>query len=134
MRRALTAATITLAIVTGCGAPAGTPPSSSSSSTRSARTTTSSSAVTPSAVASTPPAHTLGDVRAACADKLPGATTWDADSTRFRGFLGSAPEDTKKATTRVDAMLAKVADLKSLLLERRAALITDVVTGKKEVA
>ncbi|WP_181127897.1 MULTISPECIES: restriction endonuclease subunit S [unclassified Rathayibacter] len=38
------------------------------------------------------------------------------------------------ATTHVDAMLAKVADLKSLLLERRAALITDVVTGKKEVA
>lgn len=31
-------------------------------------------------------------------------------------------------------MLAKVADLQSLLLERRAALITDVVTGKKEVA
>lgn len=38
------------------------------------------------------------------------------------------------ATTRVYAMLAKVADLKSLLLERRAALVTDVVTGKKEVA
>lgn len=37
-------------------------------------------------------------------------------------------------TSKVDAMLAKVADLKSLLLERRAALITDVVTGKKEVA
>lgn len=39
-----------------------------------------------------------------------------------------------EATARVDAMLAKVADLKSLLLERRAALITDVVTGKMEVA
>ncbi|WP_435594695.1 hypothetical protein [Tsukamurella tyrosinosolvens] len=39
-----------------------------------------------------------------------------------------------EATTRVDAMLAKVADLKALLLERRAALITDVVTGRKEVA
>lgn len=37
-------------------------------------------------------------------------------------------------TAKIDAMLAKVADLKSLLLERRAALITDVVTGKKEVA
>ena len=35
------------------------------------------------------------------------------------------------ASARVDAMLAKVADLKSLLLERRAALITDVVTGKE---
>ncbi|MFJ6378297.1 hypothetical protein ACIQH9_21560 [Pseudarthrobacter oxydans] len=38
------------------------------------------------------------------------------------------------ATARVDAMLAKVAELKSLLLERRAALVTDVVTGRKEVA
>lgn len=39
-----------------------------------------------------------------------------------------------EATARVDAMLAKVADLKALLLERRAALITDVVTGRKDVA
>ena len=37
-------------------------------------------------------------------------------------------------TAKIDAMLAKVADLKSLLLERRAALITDVVIGRKEVA
>lgn len=43
-------------------------------------------------------------------------------------------DELDKATARVDAMLAKVANLKSLLLERRAALITDVVTGKKEVA
>lgn len=43
-------------------------------------------------------------------------------------------DELDEATTRLDAMLAKVADLKSLLLERRAALITDVVTGKKEVA
>jgi type I restriction enzyme S subunit len=43
-------------------------------------------------------------------------------------------DELDETTTRVDAMLAKVADLKSLLLERRAALITDVVTGKKEVA
>jgi type I restriction enzyme S subunit len=43
-------------------------------------------------------------------------------------------DELDEATTRVDAMLAKVADLKSLLLERRAALITEVVTGKKEVA
>ncbi len=43
-------------------------------------------------------------------------------------------DELDEATTRVGAMLAKVADLKSLLLERRAALITDVVTGKKEVA
>lgn len=37
-------------------------------------------------------------------------------------------------TGRIDAMLAKVAKLKSLLIERRAALITDVVTGRKKVA
>lgn len=43
-------------------------------------------------------------------------------------------DELDEATARVDAMLAKVAALKSLLLERRAALITDVVTGKKEVA
>lgn len=35
---------------------------------------------------------------------------------------------------KIDAMLAKVAELKSLLIERRAALITDVVTGRKKVA
>lgn len=39
-----------------------------------------------------------------------------------------------EVTGKIDAMLAKVADLKSLLTERRAALITDVVTGRKEVA
>jgi len=43
-------------------------------------------------------------------------------------------DELDEAATRVDAMLAKVAKLKSLLLERRAALITDVVTGKKEVS
>lgn len=39
-----------------------------------------------------------------------------------------------EVTREVNAMLAKVADLKSLLLERRSALITDVVTGRKDVA
>lgn len=39
-----------------------------------------------------------------------------------------------EVTGQIDAMLAKVADLKSLLAERRAALISDVVTGRKEVA
>lgn len=39
-----------------------------------------------------------------------------------------------EVTSRIDAMLAKVAELKSLLTERRAALITDVVTGRKDVA
>ncbi|MGW6582086.1 hypothetical protein ACWF76_22355 [Streptomyces globisporus] len=38
------------------------------------------------------------------------------------------------ATARTDAMLAKVAELKALLIERRAALITDAVTGRKEAA
>lgn len=38
-----------------------------------------------------------------------------------------------EVTSRIDAMLAKVTELKSLLIERRAALITDVVTGRKEV-
>ncbi|MFK0005080.1 hypothetical protein [Paenarthrobacter sp. NPDC090522] len=47
-----------------------------------------------------------------------------------RNIVGSLDEMTAK----LDAMLGKVADLKSLLFERRAALITDVVTGKKEVA
>lgn len=39
-----------------------------------------------------------------------------------------------EATARIDRMLAKVADLKALLLERRSALITDVVTGRKDIA
>ena len=39
-----------------------------------------------------------------------------------------------QVTSRIDAMLAKVAELKSLLTERRASLITEVVTGRKDVA
>lgn len=39
-----------------------------------------------------------------------------------------------EVTGKIDAMLAKVAELKSLLIERRAALITEVVTGRKKVA
>lgn len=39
-----------------------------------------------------------------------------------------------ETTGKIDAMLAKVAELKALLIERRAALITDVVTGRKDVA
>jgi type I restriction enzyme, S subunit len=42
-------------------------------------------------------------------------------------------DELDEANAQVDAMLAKVADLRSLLLERRAALITNVVTGRKEV-
>lgn len=39
-----------------------------------------------------------------------------------------------EVTGNIDAMLAKVAELKSLLTERRAALIADVVVGRKDVA
>lgn len=39
-----------------------------------------------------------------------------------------------EVTGRIDVMLAKAAELKTLLIERRAALITDVVTGRKKVA
>ena len=39
-----------------------------------------------------------------------------------------------EATSKMDAMLAKVAKLRSLLVERRAALITEVVTGRKDIA
>lgn len=39
-----------------------------------------------------------------------------------------------EVTGKIDAMLAKAAELKLLLTERRAALITDVVTGRKKVA
>lgn len=40
--------------------------------------------------------------------------------------------DLDSSKAKIDAMLAKVAELKSLLIERRAALITDVVTGRKK--
>lgn len=39
-----------------------------------------------------------------------------------------------EVTGRINAMLTKVAELKALLVERRAALISDVVTGRKKVA
>ncbi len=38
-----------------------------------------------------------------------------------------------EVTGRIDAMVAKVAELKALLVERRAALITNVVTGRKKI-
>jgi type I restriction enzyme, S subunit len=43
-------------------------------------------------------------------------------------------DELDEVTAKIDAMLTKVADLKALLLERRATLITDVVTGGKEAA
>lgn len=39
-----------------------------------------------------------------------------------------------ETTAKIDAMLDKVAQLKDLLTERRAALITAVVTGRKDIA
>lgn len=39
-----------------------------------------------------------------------------------------------EVTGRIDAMLTKIDELKALLAERRAALISDVVTGRKKVA
>lgn len=47
---------------------------------------------------------------------------------------GRAADHLDAITSKIDVMLAKVADLKSLLIEHRAALITDVVTGRKGVA
>ena len=38
-----------------------------------------------------------------------------------------------EVTGRIDAMHAKVTELKALLVERRAALIADVVTGRKKI-
>lgn len=38
-----------------------------------------------------------------------------------------------EVTGRIDAMLATIDELQALLVERRAALITDVVTGRKKV-
>jgi type I restriction-mod len=38
-----------------------------------------------------------------------------------------------EVTGRIDAMLATIDELKALLVERRAALITDVITGRKKV-
>lgn len=38
-----------------------------------------------------------------------------------------------EVTGRIDAMLATIDELQALLVERRAALITDVVTGRKQV-
>ncbi|MEZ7715531.1 restriction endonuclease subunit S [Micrococcus luteus] len=42
--------------------------------------------------------------------------------------------EVEASMARVDAMLADARRLKNLLIERRAALITDVITGKKEAA
>ena len=39
-----------------------------------------------------------------------------------------------EVTGRIDAMLTKIDELKAILAERRAALISDVVTGRKKVA
>lgn len=48
--------------------------------------------------------------------------------------LEQATHRLDEATERIDQMSTKLIDLKNLLLERRAALITGVVTGTKEIA
>lgn len=48
--------------------------------------------------------------------------------------LRDATRHVDEVTVRIDQMLAKVTELKTLLLERRSALITDVVTGRKDIA
>lgn len=45
----------------------------------------------------------------------------------------AAVSDLDEVTGRINAMLAKIDELKVLLVERRAALITDVVTGRKKI-
>lgn len=61
------------------------------------------------------------------ARELPVPSVTPTEQKRIADYLD-------EATSRIDSMLTKVAELKSLLTERRAALITDVVTGRKEVA
>ena len=39
-----------------------------------------------------------------------------------------------EVTGRIDAMLTKIDEFKAILAERRAALISDVVTGRKKAA
>jgi type I restriction enzyme S subunit len=51
-----------------------------------------------------------------------------------RGEQQRIADHLDQVTSHIDAMLTKVAELKSLLTERRAALITEIVTGRKEVA
>lgn len=71
-----------------------------------------------------------------------GATIPALSSEKARELpVPALPEDEQRriadhldeVTGKIDAMLAKTAELKALLIERRAALITDVVTGKKQV-
>ncbi|GAA2241628.1 hypothetical protein GCM10010413_50080 [Promicromonospora sukumoe] len=47
------------------------------------------------------------------------------------GEMSQATDDLDEATGRIDAMLARVADLKALLVERSSAYIVDVVAGRK---
>lgn len=42
-------------------------------------------------------------------------------------------DELDRATARIDAMIGKAEELKCLIAERRSALITEVVTGRKEV-
>ena len=46
---------------------------------------------------------------------------------------GAIADYLDRETGEIDAMLAKIDELRALLVERRAALITDVVTGRKKI-
>ena len=48
--------------------------------------------------------------------------------------LARATESLIEATSRIEAMLAKVSELRVALMERSSSYIADVITGRKEVA
>ena len=84
-------------------------------------------------------ARNTGQIELACLNvAMPHFTAEKV--TRFRVPFHEASERVRIAdhldevTGKIDAMLTKTAELKARLLERRSALITDVVTGRKEVA
>lgn len=86
----------------------------------------------------------LGDVfQSELTIRATGSTALGIKASKFSELRISLPplEDQRRiadhlddVTSKIDAMLVKVAQLKDLLTERRAALITDVVTGRKDVA
>lgn len=69
---------------------------------------------------------TFKRINVASIRKLPWVHLDDLEQLRIADHLD-------EATGKIDQMLAKTAELRSLLVERRSALITDVVTGNKQV-
>lgn len=69
---------------------------------------------------------TFKRINVASIRKMPWVHLGDDEQTRIADHLD-------EVTGTIDQMLAKTTELKSLLVERRSALITDVVTGKKQV-